>query len=205
MMHQYDEEAYTQQLRELMPQGKAWDFSHNGVLMRLLRGLAGAVHRFGVQVSYVYAREVFSHSTDDLLDEWETELGLPDECRSAVETREQRRFEVVAKYNQVGGQSIPYFIELGRSLGLELEIDRCQPFRVGRNGCGDPVQDAEWNFFWRVKWIPTQETPFRVGQDTMGTPLRSWTRNTTLECLFQKLGPAPGNVIFAYRDISEGA
>ncbi len=196
----HSEKDYSDQLRRLMPQGRAWTFHPEGVMLRLLRGLAGVLARVEARAHDVTDKEQFPSKTEELLSDWETELGLPDECGTAAETFEQRRYDVVAKYNETGGQSRAYFVALGRWLGLELTVDECKPFRVEENTVGQALQDNSWLFVWRIRYLPTRMAEFKVGQDTVNTPLRCWPINEMLECYFNKRKPAHTHLIVAYRD-----
>lgn len=199
-MHHFTREDYADQLRRLMPRGRAWNLHPDGVLMRFLDAVAGYLAKVEARASDVVDKEQFPSKTEELFEEWETELGLPDICRGERETLDQRRFDLIAKYNETGGQSIPYFIEIGKSLGLDITIEEFRAFRVGQDTCGMPIQDDYWYFVWRVLWLLTRITEFKVGQDTCGTPLRSWTTNEALECILNRLGPAHAHVIVAYVD-----
>ncbi len=199
-MREYGEEDYAQQLRALLPRGLAWTFSHDGVFMRLLRGLSAVMSRIAARGLLIITKEQIPGTTEEMFEEWEKELGLPEECRPERQTFEQRRYDILYKYNLVGGQSRGYFIGIGKLLGLNLTIEEFKPFRVGENTCGEPIQGEEWYFVWRVLWLSTRIAVFRVGIDTAGTPLRSWVTNYALECILNRLKPAHTHVIVAYVD-----
>ncbi len=199
-MREYGEEDYAHNLCALLPRGLAWTFQPDGVFMGLLRGLSGIMHRLASRALNIIRKEQFPGTTEEMSAEWETELGLPDACRPDRQTFEQRRCDIIAKYNETGGQSRNYFLSIGKLLGMDFTIEEFRPFRVGENTCGQPIQDAQWNFVWRVIWLPTRITVFRVGLDTAGTPLRSWVTSAALECLLNRLKPAHTHVIVAYVD-----
>lgn len=199
-MARFDQDEYADMFRRLLPRGRAWDLSPNGVLMRFLSGISGIFAHITARARYLMEKEQFPNTTDELFTDWETELGLPDECRPDRETMEQRRQDILDKYLKKGGQSIAYFLELGRSMGLEITIEEGRPFRCGENTMGQPLQGEEWTFVWRITSLSTKVSDFKIGEDTMGTPLRSWPRNSTLECLFNRYKPEHTHLVFAYAD-----
>ncbi len=199
-MRRYSREEYASMMLRLFPTGLAWNMHPDGILMRLTGGFAGVLARVNGRMADLVETEQFPARTEELFPEWETEYGLPDACRPYPETQEQRRYDLIAKYNERGGQNKAYFIALALSLGIHITIQEFKPFRVGENTIGQPMQDDMWYFVWRVMWRPTRITDFKVGEDTAGTPLRSWTRDSSLECLLLRSGPAEKHVIVAYYD-----
>ena len=199
-MARFGREEYADLFRRLLPRGRAWDINPDGVLMRFLSGIAGIFAYITDRTHRLMEKEQFPNTTDELFTDWETELGLPDDCRPDRETIEQRRQDLLEKYLKKGGQSIRYFLEVGKSMGLELTIEEGRPFRIGENTMGQPMQGQEWLFVWRITSLPTRVTEFKVGQDSMGTPLRSWPRYSTLECLFNRYKPEHSHLIFSYVD-----
>jgi len=76
--------------------------------------------------------------SDELLPEWEADLGLPDECSKLAITKEERQAAVNAKYfGKYDGQSKRFYEEYGTSLGATLTITdytgSAQVFRVDKS------------------------------------------------------------------------
>lgn len=101
-----------------------------------------------------------------LLSDWERVLGL---SVSSGMTIQARRQQIMAKLNETGGLSRSYFIRLAKSLGYDITIDEPEPFRCGRNRCGDRL------------WIPFVDTGNCLGLDReysgwsgAGLPLPLW-------------------------------
>lgn len=69
-----------------------------------------------------------------LLSDWERVLALPVSTGMTIQARRQ---QIMVKLNETGGLSRSYFIRLAKSLGYEVTIDEPEPFRCGRNRCGD--------------------------------------------------------------------
>lgn len=191
-------EDYTELLRSLLPPGQAFRRDVGTNIERVLTGLAPELSRVEAR-GEVLAVEVNPLSTTELLTDWERVTGLPDKCSGELEaTLQGRRQAVVAKLASVGGQSIPYFIEVARQLGYEITISEFRPFRAGRSAAGDPLTNGpEWPFVWRVNARETTIISFRAGLSAAGEPLRSWG-NSALECKINQLKPAHTLVLFGY-------
>lgn len=84
---------------------------------------------------------------NELIPDWERVLGL---TPSPVETMDERLLLIKAKLNELGGLSIPYFINLAKSLGYTITIDEPQPFRAGVNRAGDRLFIEEIIWVWQV-------------------------------------------------------
>lgn len=191
-------EDYTELLRSLLPPGQAFRRDQGTNLERVLTGLAPELSRVESRGDQL-AIEVNPQTTLELLVDWERVTGLPDKCSGELEeTTQGRRQAVVAKLASVGGQSIPYFIEVARQLGYEITITEFRPFRAGISRAGDPLTNGpEWPFVWRVNSRETTIISFRAGLSAAGEPLRSWG-NSALECKINQLKPAHTYVIFSY-------
>lgn len=131
-----------------------------------------------------------------LLSDWERVLGL---SVSSGMTIQARRQQIMAKLNETGGLSRNYFIRLAKSLGYDVTIDEPEPFRCGRNRCGDRVWIPEIVWVWIVN-IQDGQVPvyrFRCGNSATGERLMSFGQNM-LESIFRDLKPAHTQVVFNY-------
>ncbi|WP_175892395.1 YmfQ family protein [Burkholderia cepacia] len=115
-------------------------------------------------------------------------------------TIQQRIATVIAKLNEIGGLSIPYFIRLAESLGYSISIVEPQPFRVDSGRIDDAIFDEDVIYQWEVDVSGTPEVVyyFRVGQSAVGERLLSFS-DPILESVFQDLKPAHTFVYFAYQ------
>lgn len=191
-------EEYAQLLKNLLPPGVAFPREPGTNLEKVLLGCAVELSRVESRADTL-AIEVNPQSTTELLTDWERATGLPDKCSGELEeTVQGRRQAVVAKLASIGGQSIPYFIEVARQLGYEITISEFRPFRAGISSAGDPLTNGpEWPFVWRVNARETTIISFRAGLSAAGEPLRSWG-NTALECKINQLKPAHTLALFGY-------
>jgi uncharacterized protein YmfQ (DUF2313 family) len=133
-----------------------------------------------------------------LLSDWERLLAL---TVTSGMTLQARREQVIAKINETGGLSRQYFIQLAKSLGYDITIDEPEPFRCGRNRCGDRLWIPEIIWVWIVN-INDGQVPvyrFRCGQSAIGERLTSYGQNM-LESIFQDLKPAHTQVVFNYAE-----
>lgn len=119
---------------------------------------------------------------------------------SADASIQQRIAAILAKLNETGGLSIPYFTQLASSLGYTISIVEPQPFRVDGSRIDDTIYDEDVIFTWQVVVSGLAEVVyyFRVGQSAIGESLMSFS-DPVLESVFQDLKPAHTFVYFAYQ------
>lgn len=136
-----------------------------------------------------------------LLPDWERVLAL---APSATDTYQQRQNRVLAKLAEIGGLSIPYFINLAASVGYTITIDELEPFRAGRSRAGDPLYVPDIIFVWRVN-IQNSKTlsyRFRAGKSLAGERLCAFG-DPDIENIFNDLKPAHTLCIFTYQTTEE--
>jgi uncharacterized protein YmfQ (DUF2313 family) len=135
----------------------------------------------------------FAHQ---LLPDWERVCGITPPLEATVQ---QRVATVVAKINETGGLSIPYFVHLAKRLGYAITIDEPQPFRVDASRIGDTLYAEDIIYQWEVivQGPPKLSYYFRVDQSVIGERLLSFA-DPILEQVFIDLKPAHTFVYFAY-------
>ncbi|GJL37219.1 phage tail protein [Enterobacter hormaechei] len=133
-----------------------------------------------------------------LLSDWERVLEL---TPAAGATYQQRLQRVLAKLAEVGGLSIPYFVQLAGRLGYTITIDEPQPFRAGVNRAGDRlwIKDIIWVWRVNVQNSGTQVYRFRTGSSAAGEHLTSFG-DPVIEEIFSDLKPAHTFCYFAYQE-----
>lgn len=131
-----------------------------------------------------------------LLPDYERLLAIVPDPNSTIQ---HRIAMVIAKLNETGGLSIPYFIQLAQSLGYSITIVEPQPFRVDSSTIGDTIYHDDIVYQWEVvvDGAPDVVYYFRVGQSAVGERLMSFS-DPVLEAVFQDLKPAHTFVYFAY-------
>jgi len=190
---------YLRLLQSLLPWGKAWPRDDEAVLTQTLLGKAGELSRVDSRQEDLY-RERDTRQALELLGDFETELGLPDDCSALGETITERRQMAHLKYVALGQQYKEYFIELAASLGYEITIEEFTPFWSGVGAAGDSCGDQEVIFYWQVT-IDISNMPyifFKAGASSSGDPLIRIPSVAGLECVLNKYKPAHTTLIIAY-------
>ncbi|VVE59746.1 phage tail protein [Pandoraea captiosa] len=156
-----------------------------------------ALDRFLADADMMLAGVVPSFSAIQLLPDWERLFAI---TPAADATLQQRMAKVEAKMNETGGLSIPYFINLAKSLGYTIEIQEPQPFRVDESRIGDElyVEDVIYQWLVVVEGAPNLAYYFRVGESAIGERLLDFS-DPMLEEVIQDLKPAHTFVYFAYQ------
>lgn len=118
-----DLEEYTDSLAAYMPGGEL--FASKSVqdsnFRKLLRGMAGELFRSNGLLRE-YSSEVLPDQTSKFLDEWESALGIPDECFSGTGSNEERRRDILVKLASLGVQTAQDFVDLAAIFGVTVEI-----------------------------------------------------------------------------------
>jgi hypothetical protein len=96
-----DEEA-GRILASHMPQGRAWDKKNDpeSNMSGLVRGLAADFMQVQQKI-YEMAQEFNVNLTTDLLPDWETSVGIPDDCVFTFNTLAERRQRVIERLRNV--------------------------------------------------------------------------------------------------------
>ncbi len=186
---------YIQQLVQLLPRGRALE-NTSGILGAILWTIARELERLHLRIDALND-EADPRTCNETIDEWERNLGLPDDCSSSAQTFAERRQAVVAKDIACGGQSRAYFIGLANALGYDATIGEYRKFRAGSRA-GDRCYGEDWLHTFAVI-TPTAVTlrKFRAGAGRAGEPLATWG-NDTLECMISRAKPAHSIVLYRY-------
>lgn len=182
--------------RGLLPRGRAWSRDPASTLTTFLTAVAAFVTQFTSRAANLLI-DAFPASTEELLPEWEASLGLPDPCQGAAPDVVDRRNQVVARFAGSGGQSVPYFINLGLLLGYTISIIEYAPARYGSAHYGDLDYGVDWANAWTVRAPTLTPTFAQYGQSAYGDPYANWG-NTVLQCEFARLKPAHTTLNFQY-------
>lgn len=191
-------DQYVQLFKTLLPKGKAWNKESGSTLDKFLFGLAEELVRSDNQIAKLLS-ETDPRTSTELLPEWESAVGLPDECQEISESIGERRNDVFRKFSTAGGQSPQYFIDLAATFGYTVTIRNLLSFRAGRGRAGDQIWGWDFRFYWEVYSDDVTPVFFRAGQSVAGNPLRLY-RNEILECVIRRAAPAHTHPVFAYGD-----
>ena len=164
---------YLRLLQSLLPRGKLWTRALGSKLTEYLHAEADELTRLDNRAQQLLI-ERNTLTTNELINDHEAELGLPDECtRDASLTLSERRLAANAKLIATGQQDKNYFIEIANRYGYEAFITEYTPFWCGIGACGDPIGPAANIFYWKLTLF-TSEVPilFLCGEGACGDPLQ---------------------------------
>lgn len=186
---------YTQELRALLPPGRALDDNGAGTLSQLLDGLAQELARVDASAGNLIDESIPT-TTLQLLPDWERVCDLPDNCTPAGQSITARRQAVTARLLGNGTPSIPYLEDVAAQIGYSVTVNRCHARRSG-SLCGTSYGGIAWQFTWEVHAaLNTLQQRF-YGGAIYGTPYASW-QNAVLECVMRQHAPAHTIVHFIY-------
>jgi uncharacterized protein YmfQ (DUF2313 family) len=163
----------------LMPKGPVWRSEPDSAQGKVLTGLAPTYEASTLRASDLLA-EGYPPSTVQLIEEWEKSLGLPDPCAGIGPTLQARRSQVVARFVNITGPSVPQLIAFAAALGFTITITEGP----------DP-------YHFTVHAPTSTVTYFRVDESTVGEPLEA-SGNDVLECEIRAIKPAHTVVDFDY-------
>ena len=182
----------------LLPRGFAWYKGKDGFFYKLMNGFAYSV----VQLYNLFRsfRLNASPSHTESLDEWESELKLPepgvDLSGSESEVRKKRLAEICRKACKRGGCTIPYFKSIIALFGLDAKI--YEYWKNPEKFADVDFGDDDPNFYWMVE-LAASEDDWRVCtcNDTCNDYLQWWW-NATVESMLQLVKPAHTVLLFGY-------
>ncbi len=173
-------EAYTTSLARYLPNDRTFASKNifDSNFRRLLRGLAGEMFVVnGVLIDYV--NESYSRTTSQLIERWEIDLGIPDDCFSGDGTIDERRRDVIIKLSMMSVQIEDDFIALAQALGSTIRIERGGDFGVF------PVQLPH-------RFFPSAED----ARFTMVVVANDNTNDDIVECVLKAVRPANVALLF---------
>jgi uncharacterized protein YmfQ (DUF2313 family) len=190
-------DEWTRTLVDLLPRGAVWPRDSATVLWRFWMAIADAMLAIQARDCDLLA-ESYPCGADELLEDWERVLGLPDECTQNVAwPLTSRQAFVCAKLATQGGQSRNYFIALAAAYGYTISISEHEPWRIGcRDFCdcymGQPV------CWWTVECASLPVHHATVGCWYLGELLCVVQGADVLECIIRRAAPANSIVTFKY-------
>lgn len=186
-------EEYTDSLSSYLPGGELFEAKNiqDSNFRKLLRGMAGELYRAnGLLREY----DILPDETIKFISEWESALGIPDDCFSGNGTIEERRRDVLVKLAASGIQTNQDFVDLAALFGVTVTVTA-------------GVEEITFPLVFPVLMFSTnKEARFTIiveftAPDTSRFPLTFPILFGTdeiglLECVFNKLKPANCNIIF---------
>lgn len=135
----------------------------------------------------------------DTLPDWERVCGLtpPEDAN-----RQQRVEAVLAKIQEIGGLSIPYFTRLAEKLGYEIHITEFEPFYLDYSLLDQDIlyePDVIWIWLVHVKGGHVRAFPFLLDMSSVDELLLSFS-DAIIESYMIDLKPAHTFVVFDYQE-----
>lgn len=169
--------------RGMLPKGRAWARHTGAELLDVLTATTYELARVEAR-SDEFRTEMDPAQTSALLSEWESALGLPDECGTPT-TTEARRAAILARLTDSGTNTVSALETALANFdsGATLEIGTPTQFEVGTDGgaAGRPVGGDEWAHT-KILRITTSAT---VDRDE-------------IECVLNNIKRAHGHYIYEY-------
>ena len=189
---------YTESLAAYLPNDRLFEAKHKSGsnLRSLLEGIASEVC---TARDFVSAYDLYDTGSYDFLDEWERELGIPDDCFSGQGTNEERTLDLFLKHKMIGVQTVGDFQEIALLLGYDVLITN------GIEKGGFFTYKFPIVFFSSVKearftMIVEYEDVTQGGGFPYTFPIIFGEADINkLQCIFNKVKPANVNLIFINR------
>lgn len=196
-MSKFSQDEYARALQGLMPVGLVWPRDTDGVQAQVLAAMAAEFVNSDTDSLSLLAG-AFPSTATIMLSEWESTLGLPDDCAiGETDSVALRQRAVLTKLTATGGQSLEYFIEQAKALGYTVTIQQFRQARAGMSTAGVALNGDDWPFVMEVTAPETTITYAQAGANYAGDPLRSWG-NKLLECRLTSLAPSHIIIKFVY-------
>ena len=197
-------ESYVSQLLSLLPNGFLWDKISDTNLKKMLIALATELVNSHIRLEKL-TLEAVPTTTDELLEEWEKLLGLPDACSllkfNGESTLNERKALILARIANKKPCTKAFLESFIESLGYKAEVSVLKPFVLGLSRAGDALNGANENrFFILVKLLEQKVEYFRFGKSEMGKdPMGRIDYAKDLECYLKKYTPAYTRVCIGYK------
>lgn len=179
---------------DLLPPGIAWSRSPSSNLGKLMSVLAE--ERLARHERKIVLLDVESVPTRavELLTEWERHLGLPDPCRAAPGTLNERWLEVADRYFADHPPTVENMAAWAGQAGWNISVREQRDFVAGVSQAGDAI--AESDFVWVVTVLGQAIERFQAGRNASGDVLWTFPDIATLECVIRRAAPAHTRVHF---------
>jgi len=184
-----------QVIANYMPGGKA--FAAKNILgtniRKWLLGFAREFLRVDALIA-LFRVDTVPDKTQYYISEWESAVGIPDDCFKGTGDDTERRLHIIMKLAKSGLQTGQDFVDFAAKLGIPIEVE------------SGAIHGA-FPFIFPIKFYPSGEAAHHTiivrATETIGAtfpyifPIVFGTNDfALLECLFKKLKPANVDVVF---------
>ena len=191
-----DLDQYTNSLADYLPGGCLFASAHisDSNFRKLLQGMAGELFRAnGLLIEY--SEQIIPDQTTKFIEEWESTLGIPDDCFTGTGTIDERRTDILVKLAALGVQTAEDFVDLATILGATVTvtpgIDEISFPLIFPILMFETLKEARFTIVVQFTVQAANRFPF-VFPFTFGD-----STIAILECLFTKLKPANCDIIFS--------
>lgn len=186
---------YGRLLLTTLPPGKAFTREPGSYFAALCEA-------FGSQVALIDGRiEVLQREADpgkavELLAEWETLLGLPDDCAPLGTTIQQRQAAALAKLGAIGDPRPAGLVALALALGVTVTLQEFTGTDCTNGTCVEPVYGTDWAHAFSLT-LPLGTVVDATCESACDSALSYWA-NDALECAIAQAKPAHAAALFLY-------
>ena len=187
MIALHSEDDYFNLLKQLLPDGPAWQHDE---IDEILRAVAKEFGRFDERMFALYG-EMDPASVTELVPEWEQVLDLPDKCLGPSPSFGERQQQVRERLTAVGSQTPKYFEELARKQGYkDAKVIEVFAPRFGKSKFGQ-AHFGTWKqqHFWILKTGERLKVGRRFGASYFGERYGA-IAGDALECIVNRYAPA---------------
>lgn len=181
-------------IAEFLPTGKAWDAKND-----TSTNLGGLLLALGAEFSRIEEliqttnKELDINFADELLSEWETSVGIPDDCFGTSGDDETRRTQIIVKLRNIRLQVIQDYVDLAALFGVTAIVFAGTPAGFL------PVPTAKEERFSITINLPGENSGLVFPYDVDFFPIPFASNLTSLmQCLFLKVKPANVRLIFQF-------
>jgi len=134
----------------MMPPG-IWTRREDSQTGKLLNALQRTNARFAEHLEN-WNKQVLPGDADEMLQEWESFLRLPDACTPIGATTQERQTNAQARFVAELDQSQPSYKALAALVGYTVELNSYRMFRADISLCGDHVYEESQKFVKRISY-----------------------------------------------------
>lgn len=184
-------EQYSELVLMLLPRGDVW--SRDGELAAIATAIAEECVRVELLANQLI-EESDTRSVVDLIDEWETDWGLPTQCTGPLATLQLRRDALTTRFVGIANQSRQTYIDRAASVGYAITITEYSAGDAVPALPSLPAPDSA--FAVRIN-APLDTVQQRVMGSPMGEAFASWG-NELLECTLNEIQQSHHILIYSY-------
>ncbi len=184
----------TNSVAAFMPNGRTFAAKNetDSTLRKFLSGISLELFRIDEQMNLI-SQDHDINLTVEFIEQWESAVGIPDDCFDTTGTLAERRIQVLAKLANMNVTTAQDFITLAALFGVNVTIT------PGNVASTFPMQfpiiffgSAKEAKFTMVVNLPTDSNSFPFTFPLLFTE----SANNLIQCLFNKLKPANVQIIY---------